>query len=713
FLYDFPSTVFPDYPKFGVWPDAYYMGTNAGYPSGHSWAFDRTNMLNGNPATFIRFSVLGAFMLPSDLEGPAPPAGAPNVFMRFVEGAEFGGVDRLQLAEFHSDFAVPVLSTFTFLPNLPTAPFDSNLCGFGFRPQCIPQPGTAQLLDTLRGEPMYHLQYRNFGAEETLVVNHSVDVDGADTSGIRWYQVEKVGGVWSIAQQGDHSPDATHRWMGSMSMDKFGNIAMGYSVSSGAVFPGIRYAGRLAGDPAGTMPQGEFTVISGSASQPPIICTSGPCGNRWGDYSSMNVDPVDDCTFWYTTEYMKLYGPSPNWATRIAEFRFPDCAADVSVTKTDSPDPVVAGEQLTYTVNVSNDGPETANNVQVVDTLPPEVTYVSDTDSCVEAPVGTLTCDLGSIAASDSASFDVTVDVPADLVFSGTTSIDNTAAVTSDQFDPDLSGNSQTISTAVVAEADLAITSFTASSTPDQAIIGNTFEVTLNKTIINNGPSSPIDVDVGVTSAATGGLDVDPPAASGIVPALAIGDVAVFTEIFNVTCTGPGPQNVTFTNTIGPIDGTDPDLSNNSAELTIEVECLIPVQINIHPGSDVNPINIKSKNGVIPVAILTTSAGEYGLPIAVDATMIDPLSVHFGPSDVLLGVVPPGGATEFHERGHLEDSLELDEVTHDGDLDMLLHFRAPETGLDATDTEACVIGEITIGGVEYTFFGCDMITIKP
>jgi hypothetical protein len=320
YLYDFPTGVNNDYPKFGVWPDAYYMGTNAGYPSGHAFAFDRSNMLNGNPATFVRFSVAGAFMLPSDLDGAAaPPAGAPNVFLRFVEGAEFGGLDRLELREFHVDFGTPVLSTFTALADVPTVPFDSDLCGFGFRPQCITQPGTAQLLDTLRGEPMYRLQYRNLGSHEMLVVNHAVDVDGADRSGLRWYELRKEGGVWGIFQEGTYSPDGTHRWMGSISMDKTQNIALGYSVSSTTVFPGIRYAGRLASDPLGTMPQGEFLLIDGGGSQ--------SFSRRWGDYSAMSVDPVDDCTFWYTTEY---YQTSTNWRTRIGAFRFPTCPIPVA-----------------------------------------------------------------------------------------------------------------------------------------------------------------------------------------------------------------------------------------------------------------------------------------------------------------------------------------------------------------------------------------------
>lgn len=315
FLYDFTMSAFPDYPKIGVWPDAYYMGTNAGYPTGHAWAFDRANMLNGNPASVIGFFGFGTFMLPSDLEGPPPPPGTPNIFLRFVDGAEFGGTDRLEMREFDVDFANPALSSFNALPDLLTAPFDSNLCGFFFRVPCIPQPGTTQLLDVLRGEPMYRLQYRNFGTHESLVVNHDVDINGADLAGIRWYELRKVGASpWSIFQQGDYSPDGTHRWMGSIAMDKNGNMALGYSISSTTTSPSIRYTGREQGEPLGTMPQGEFTIVNGGGSQ--------GFSERWGDYSSMNVDPTDDCTFWYTTLY---FPTSANWQTRIASFKFDNC----------------------------------------------------------------------------------------------------------------------------------------------------------------------------------------------------------------------------------------------------------------------------------------------------------------------------------------------------------------------------------------------------
>jgi M6 family metalloprotease-like protein/uncharacterized repeat protein (TIGR01451 family) len=371
--------------------------------------------------------------------------------------------------------------------------------------------------------------------------------------------------------------------------------------------------------------------------------------------------------------------------------------ADLSITKSDDPDPVAAGTQLTYTLTVDNDGPDTANNVVVTDALPPEVDYVSDTDTCVEGPPGTLTCSLGSLPSGGSSSFDIVVDVPAGLAHSGTTSISNTAGVTSDQFDPDTSNNEVTINTAVISKADVAITSFTASATPTELLIGDSTGVTLTKTVKNFGPSSPVDVDVDVIAAATAGLDVTPTSASQTLFDLAVGSPQDVVEPFTLTCTGPGLQHVTFTNTVTPIDTTDPDPSNNVAEVTVEIECVIQVLIDIKKS---NGVNLKS-HGVIPVVIYSTEAGEGGLPVSVDARAIDPLSVHFGPADVLLGVDPPGGATEAHGRGHF------------GGGNLMLHFRTQESGLDAADSEACVKGQIRVGGSWFTFFGCEDIRLVP
>lgn len=329
FLYDFPtvdtasgSAVFPDYPKIGVWTDGYYMGTQRGFPSGglDVWAFERAKMLNGQPAASIQFAVPAPslFLLPSDLDGPPPAAGTPNFFARQVDGERFGGADRVEVFAFAANWANPALSTFTMLTSLPTSPFDSVLCSASLIGTCIPQPGTAQRLETLTVWPMWRLQFRHFGTHQTLVFNHTVDADGQDRAGIRWYELRRPpAGVWSIFQQGTHSPDATHRWMGSVAMNKGGYIALGYSVSSSTVFPGIRYAGRSAADPPGTFPAGEVNIIAGGGSQT-------HSSSRWGNYSSMDVDPTDDCTFWYTTEYYETTSPA-GWKTRISNFRDASC----------------------------------------------------------------------------------------------------------------------------------------------------------------------------------------------------------------------------------------------------------------------------------------------------------------------------------------------------------------------------------------------------
>jgi hypothetical protein len=314
YLYAFEITNFPDYPKFGVWPDAYYMSTN---DDNGAYAFDRNRMLQGQSATYQRFQFTGNFKLPSDLDGStAPPSGTPNYFYTMKTGS------KLEIWEFHVDFATPSNSTFTLAQTLNTSSFNYGVCGFSW--DCIPQPGTSQKLDVISEWPMWRLQYRNFGTHETLVGNFTVDVaDYSNHAGIRWFELRKTGGgSWSIYQEGTYSPDAHHRWMGSVAMDGNGNIALGYSVSSGTLYPSIRYATRLASDATGTL-QGEVTLVAGTASQ-----TS---ANRWGDYSSMNVDPSDDATFWYTNEYLTSSGQG--WQTRIGRFVVQTPVTNIYVSK--------------------------------------------------------------------------------------------------------------------------------------------------------------------------------------------------------------------------------------------------------------------------------------------------------------------------------------------------------------------------------------------
>lgn len=313
------NTQLNDYPKFGVWPDAYYMSANqfaGGFQGPAAVAFDRTRMLAGLSATMQKFDQTNSVLsnsyfglLPSDLDGPTvPPAGSPNYFITW----DGPFLNRLYWFQFHVDWVTPANSSMTGPTQFTTANFN-QLCN-----SCITQPGTSQVLDTIAPDTMYRLAYRNFGTYEALVTNHSANV-GSNQAGVRWYEVRRLpNGSLFINQQGTYAPDADHRWMGSIAMDHLGDMAVGYNVSSSSTFPSIRYAGRLVGDPVGQMSQGEATLMAGTGSQSGV-----PNASRWGDYSMMSVDPADDCTFWFTSEYMQTTGQ--NWHTRIGSFKFPSC----------------------------------------------------------------------------------------------------------------------------------------------------------------------------------------------------------------------------------------------------------------------------------------------------------------------------------------------------------------------------------------------------
>ncbi len=352
-------TQFSVYPKLGVWPDAYYITFNM-FKGGSTFvgpemcAYDRAKMLAGLPATQQCFllSTGDGGLLPSDLDGAtAPPAGSPNYMLEF-------GANSLLLWKFHVDWTTPASSTFTGPTAIPVAAF-SPACGGG---TCIPQPGTTQQLDSLADRLMYRLAYRNFGDHESLVVNHSVT---AGTSvGVRWYELRNPNGTPTVYQQGTYAPDAGYRWMGSTAMDGNGDVALGFSVSSKTVYPGIHYTAHLTTDPLGVMGQGEGVLVDGTGSQNGGLA-------RWGDYSSLSVDPSDDCTFWYTNEYLTQYG-SFNWHTRIGTFRLPGCGPpDFALSATPASRTVNQGDATSYTVTVSPEGTFTSSVDLSVSGLPP------------------------------------------------------------------------------------------------------------------------------------------------------------------------------------------------------------------------------------------------------------------------------------------------------------------------------------------------------
>ena len=338
--YAFSYNHFPDYPKLAVWPDAYYMTFNmfgtAGqmFTGGRVCAYDRAKMLDGLPATQVCFNLSGySSFLASDLEGKTlPPAGSPN----YVMTRSGGGIS---LFKFKPNFAAPGSSTFTGPTAIPVTGY-TIAC-----PNCVPQPGTTQKLDTLSDRLMYRLSYRNLGNREAMVVNHSVAAN--NVVGVRWYEFAVNNFNVTVRQQSTYAPnDSQYRWMGSTAIDKLGNIALGFSISSGSQKPSIRFAGRETTDPLNSLSM-DSSMHAGTGSQ---LTTLG----RWGDYSSMTIDPVDDCTFWYTTEYLQTNGTF-NWSTRIGSFKFSSCAPAPAVSVDVQPASriVAAGQSTTYTATLA------------------------------------------------------------------------------------------------------------------------------------------------------------------------------------------------------------------------------------------------------------------------------------------------------------------------------------------------------------------------
>lgn len=310
--YDFGSN-FPDYPKFGIWPDAYYNTINVfpsrGFAGAEACAFDRNAMLAGAPASAVCFqqSPTVSSLLPADLDGSTlPPAGSPNYFVGLADSTH------LNFFRFHVDFSNPLNSTFSGPTLLSVAPY-SEICARATTVSCIPQPQPGEKVDGLADRVMFRLAYRNFGDHESLVVNHTVK--GGALAGVRWYEIRNPSAP-AIYQQSTVIDPEVDYWLGSIAMDKTGNIALGFSASSHTVFPSVYAAGRAPIDPAGAI-FGPLVLVNGSGVQVNSF-------KRWGDYSSMSVDPSDDCTFWYTNEYYATTG-SFNWATRIGSFKFNSC----------------------------------------------------------------------------------------------------------------------------------------------------------------------------------------------------------------------------------------------------------------------------------------------------------------------------------------------------------------------------------------------------
>lgn len=329
-----PIGALNDYGKFGIWNDCLYMAANdftfnaAGASSfaGVAFAsFSRSDLYSGAPLTFALGFIAGTgifTMIPSNLSGRAGfslPPGTPNYFVS--ESQTIFSWEVRKLTPGPNCGGGGVLSAKTDVSQTTYVFSGGNI---------VPQPNTANTLDSLVDRLMQKVQYRNVSAAESLWVVHNVQSAAGSTVRPQWAQINVTGGTIALApvQQQIYAPDTTlNRWMGSLAADSSGNMALGYSTSNGSVpnFPSIAYSGRLVGDPLNTLPQTEVQLVAGGGSQT-HLCGGAIC-RRWGDYSAMSVDPVDDCTFWYTSEYYSSQpnGDIGNWQTRIGSFKFPAC----------------------------------------------------------------------------------------------------------------------------------------------------------------------------------------------------------------------------------------------------------------------------------------------------------------------------------------------------------------------------------------------------
>ncbi|MGD2090350.1 MAG: VCBS repeat-containing protein [Candidatus Aminicenantes bacterium] len=305
------NTMLNDYPKAGIWHDGIYLTANmfqftGGFQGVKVWALKKPDIYNGTliAQTVYDTSWYAWSILPANAKGSTPPSSAAPNYMYSYDADEWGysPTDVLAVWKYDVDWNNSANTTWTGPTTIPAA-------AFGLHSSNIPQQGTGNTLDALYDRLMYSAIYRNFTSYESVYLCHLVDVGGIAAK--RWYEVRISGGSSSIYQQGTYAPDTHHRWMGSIAADKEGNIALGYSVSSSSMYPAVRYAGRLSTDPLNQLSQGEASLITGSGAQ--------LFYDRWGDYSMMSIDPVDDETFWYTQQYYSSTGT--NWQTRIGSFK--------------------------------------------------------------------------------------------------------------------------------------------------------------------------------------------------------------------------------------------------------------------------------------------------------------------------------------------------------------------------------------------------------
>ena len=590
YAFSVPSGLFPDYPKLSIWPDGYYLTYNQfqgnSFQGAAACVMDRNKMLTGATASMQCATIGSAYgsLLPADFDGATlPPSGSPGYFLNY--DADLASLDLWKMAV---DWNNANNSSLIGPANIGVASF-TEACGGG---ACIPQAGTSQTLDSLGERLMYRLAYRNFGDHESMVVSHSVDTGtGIGNTGIRWYELRKTSGAFGLFQQGTYAPDSDFRWMGSIAMDGSGNIGLGYSVSSGGMSPTIRYTGRTSGDAPGTM-QGENDLLTG------IGHGSQTSYTRWGDYSSMTVDPVDDCTFWFTTEYQPVNGNA--WSTRVASFRFPTCGGAVSISSVSlNPSSVVGGSSSTGTVTLA-----------AAATTDTDITLSSGNTSLAQVPT-TVTV----LAGATSANFNVTTSA-----VTTTTGVNITATY----------GSSTQGATLTVTPP---LTASSVSLNPSSVVGGNSS----TGTVTLSGPAPASGANVTLSSSNTSVAQVPPSVTvtGGTTSAnfnVTTSAVTTTTGV-NITATYGG-ASPSATLTVNPVPAGDFSISVSPGNRTVKAGSSASYSITVtstrgyagqvnlavsglpsNASASFNPTFITNGSGVATLTVSTTSKGSYTLVI--------------------------------------------------------------------------------------------------
>ncbi|MFL6212997.1 MAG: C25 family cysteine peptidase [Blastocatellia bacterium] len=530
-----------DYPKFGIWPDGLYMSASlfdylnaVGYHNPRVYAFNKAQMYAGNPtAQVVSFDAPAAefTLLPSNarLQTGTPPAGSPNYYSVIWQFT-----NAVSVYKFHVDWDRISLSTFTG----PSAVFTP--ASWISPPSTVPAQG-GNNNDTLAVRLMMQNQYTNLSGVESLWLAHTVrNSSTAGVSAVRYYQVGVTGGTVAAntTQAANHEPDTTNRYMPSLALDRAGNMLLGYNASSAALFPAIRYAGRLSGDAANTLPQTETSLIEGTGSQ--------NTSTRWGDYSAMNLAP-DGCTFWYTNEYYATTGN--NWQTRIGSVKFPSCTnvgngGTVSGTVTTTVGGLpVNGATITFgsrtaTTNVT--GAYSFTNI-------PAGTYASITATQPGFVTGTNTPVVVTDAATTTKNFSLTA-APTSACPTDTTTSDFQTGI-ANNLDLTTSAGNVTLSNAAVI--DQSYTEGTSTGTPFTSTgwNGQTFIPSVSGSLTKadvqlfcsgcTGTTPNITASIRATS---GGLPTGADLASATIPGFSNGAGATYTATFSPVSLTSGTQ---------------------------------------------------------------------------------------------------------------------------------------------------------------------------